>query len=178
MKIAILVGPLLLAAAACAQAQAPDAAREALRQAATGDAFRIGYTQFRLAPDGLVSAAAKSAGSQAVRVGDYAVQVQPAAARGARAVAAKPRLVAAVGDDGKAVVVTSTLNVYHRDPAALRAAVRASGGTLVYSSVAGGNGRIEFDSVDAAMKAMAKIQAIAGIKEVAPEIIEGADAPT
>ncbi|MBM7093071.1 hypothetical protein JTP67_32120, partial [Streptomyces sp. S12] len=66
---------------------------------------------------------------------------------------------------------------YHRDPAALQAAVRASGGKLTYSSVAGGNGRIEFDSVDAAMRAMPTIQAIAGIKEVAPEIIEGEDAP-
>lgn len=177
MKIAILLGPLLaIAAAAPAHAQTQDAAREALRAAATGDAFRIGYTRFRLAPDGVVDKAA-SAGGAAVRVGDYAVQLQPAA-RSARAATAKPRLAAAVGDDGKAVVVTSTLNVYHRDPAALHAAARASGGTLVYASAAGGNGRIEFDSVEAAMKAMAKIQAIAGIKEVAPEIIEGADAPT
>jgi len=177
MKTAILICPLLLAAAASAHAQSADSAREALRQAATGDAFRIGYTQFRLAPDGVVGAAAKTADGQAVRVGDYAVRVQAAGARSARAVAAKPRLLAAVGDDGKAVVVTSTLNVYHRDPAALQAAARASGGRLTYSSVAGGNGRIEFDSVDAAMRAMAKIQGIAGIKEVAPEIIEGEDAP-
>ncbi|MGH8082497.1 MAG: hypothetical protein ACREP7_18120 [Lysobacter sp.] len=184
MKIAIfvrplLLGPLLLAAAASAHAQSQDGARDALQQAATGAAFRIGYTQFRLAPEGVVSAAgaAQSAGAQAVRVGDYAVQLQPATARTLRAAKVKPRLAAAVGDDGKAVVVTSTLNVYHSNPASLQDAVRVSGGTLVYSSVAGGAGRIEFDSVDAAMKAMAKIQSIAGIKEVAPEIVEGEDAP-
>lgn len=166
--------PLLLVAAASAHAQSQDIARDALRQDATGEAFRIGYTQFRLAPAGAVGAA-KPDGS--VRVGEYAVRLQPAAARTLRTAAAKPRLAAAVGDDGKAVVVTSTLNVYHANPAALRDAVRASGGRLVYSSIAGGAGRIEFDSVDAAIKAMAKIQGIAGIKEVAPEIIEGEDVP-
>lgn len=175
MKIAIFVCPLLLLAAASAHAQSQDAARDALQQAATGEAFNIGYTQFRLAPESVVSTA--SAGNQAVRVGDYAVQLRPATARTLRAAAVKPRLVAAVGDDGKAVVVTSTLNVYHSNPTALQDAVRASGGRLVYSSVAGSAGRIEFDSVDAAMKAMAKIQSIAGIKEVAPEIIEGEDVP-
>lgn len=174
MKIAMLVGPALLGAAALAHAQSGDAAREALQQAATGEVFRIGYTEFRIAPAGAVTPAGarKPAGSPQLQVAGYAIELSGG---NAKAAGAGDRLAAAVGDDGKPVVVTSTLNVYHRNVAVLRDAARASGGRLTYASEAGGNGRIEFDSVADALAAMHRIRAIAGVREVSPEIIQGRD---
>ncbi|MEH6421218.1 hypothetical protein [Pseudomonas sp. CGJS7] len=179
MKIITLVCPILLAFAVNAHAQSEDAARAELQQAATGESFRIGYSQFRLIPTSVVAeakASSKSAASGKVRVGPYTVGAQTAkAATGAKAAAAKPKLMAAMSDDGRAVVVTSTLEVYHRNVSALKDAAKATGGKLTYSSEAGGNGRIEFASVAEAMAAMPKILGISGIKDVAPEIIQGED---
>ena len=178
MKIAMFVYPLLLAMTASAHAQSDDAARKQLQQAATGPTFRIGYSEFRLVPDSVVSRtqAKKTADAREVRVGAYAVQSKAAKTGAvAKTAAPKTKLAAAMSDDGRPVVVTSTLEVYHSNVAVLQDAARVSGGTLVYSSNAGGNGRIEFDSVAAAMAAIPKIQALAGVKEVSPEIIQGED---
>ncbi|MEI2432489.1 hypothetical protein RDV84_06280 [Lysobacter yananisis] len=176
MKTQALLVPILLAAAGIASAQTGDNARRELQQAATGDSFSIGDTRFTLAPQAQVSAlkTAQAADAQQVQVGKYQIRLQPSGANSAsKTVApAKQKMAAAIADTGKPVVVTSTLNVYVADASALDAAVRASGGKLTYSSKVGGNGRIEFGSVQDAMSAMRKIQALAGVKEASPAIIE------
>lgn len=161
----------LLGLALATGAQAQSAATESLREAATGAAFKVGDTQFRLAPSATVTAADASADpGQAVVAGKYALALDaaPAAKRGLAA--APARLAAAVSQSGEPVVVTSAVNVYFDQPAVLAEAVRSSGGRLTYASAIGGKGTIEFDSVQQALDAAAKLQGLAGIKEASPKI--------
>ncbi len=160
---------LLLASGAQAQSAAP----EALRQAATGASFKIGDTQFRLAPSATVTAADASADpGQAVVAGKYALALgaAPASARRGLAAAPSPKLAAAVSQTGEPVVVTSSINVYFDQAGVLDEAVRRTGGRLTYASAIGGKGTIEFDSVQQALDAAAKLQGQAGIKEASPKI--------
>lgn len=144
-----------------------------LRQAATGAAFRVGDRKYRLAPDSVVSVAGaeKTAGRSRVRVGKYAVELRGKNKRDAVS-AGKKKMAAAVGNTGEAVIVTSTLNVYVTHAAALQDAVRATGGKLTYASAVGGKGRIEYASVDEAIKAMGTIQGLAGVKEASPALVQ------
>ena len=71
---------------------------------------------------------------------------------------------------GEPVVVTSSVNVYFDQASVLDEAVRRTGGRLTYASAIGGKGTIEFDSVQQALDAVAKLQGQAGIKEASPKI--------
>ncbi|SDX73515.1 hypothetical protein [Lysobacter enzymogenes] len=160
---------MVLASGAQAQTGAP----ESLRQAATGASFKIGDTQFRLAPSATVTAADASADpGQAVVAGKYALALgaAPAAAKRGLAAAPSPKLAAAVSQTGEPVVVTSSVNVYFDQASVLDEAVRRTGGRLTYASAIGGKGTIEFDSVQQALDAVAKLQGQAGIKEASPKI--------
>ncbi|MGH8082495.1 MAG: DNA breaking-rejoining protein [Lysobacter sp.] len=163
---------MVLATHAHAQSVAP----ESLRQAATGASFKVGDIQFRLAPAATVTAADASADpAQTVVAGKYAVEVGAAPSRSKRSLdgasaAPAAKLAAAVSQSGEPVVVTSSVNVYFDQPDVLAEAVRSSGGKLTYSSVVGGKGTIEFDSVQQALDAVARLQGIAGIKEASPKI--------
>lgn len=165
--------PILLLVSTLAHAQ--DDARRELQRAATGQSFRIGQTQFRLVPDATVAAraAGQSAPAGQVAVGRYQLGLGAPRARSARAVAAAPRLAAAVDASGRPVVVTSALEVYHRDVSVLRQAARATGGKLTYASAIGGDGKIEYASVAEAMAAMGKIEGLAGVRAVSPAIVDG-----
>lgn len=153
-------------------AQAQSGAAVSLRQAANGAAFKVGDTQFRLAPSATVTAADASADpGQAVVAGKYALALGAAPAAAKRGLAAAPaKLAAAVSQSGEPVVVTSSVNVYFDQPAVLAEAVRSSGGRLTYASAVGGKGTIEFDSVQQALDAAAKLQGVAGVKEASPKI--------
>lgn len=162
---------LCLAAATGAQAQTG----AELRQAATGASFKVGDTQFRIAPSAVVTpATATSDPAKSVVAGKYDVSVGAATAssRSKRSAAAAPaaKLAAAVSEGGTPVVVTSSINVYYSQPSVLADAVRATGGKLTYSSDIGGKGTIEFGSVAQAIEAVGKLQGKAGIKEVSPKI--------
>jgi len=163
----------LLGMALANGAQAQSAAPESLRQAATGASFKVGDTQFRLAPSATVTAADASADpGQAVVAGKYALALgaAPASARRGLAAAPSPKLAAAVSQTGEPVVVTSSINVYFDQPSVLDEAVRRTGGRLTYASAIGGKGTIEFDSVQQALDAAAQLQGQAGVKEASPKI--------
>lgn len=182
MKTTTILVPVLLLAAGVASAQ-PTLPSERvpeqpmvsaqLRQAATGASFRVGERKYRLAPGSVVTAADGKSGADAqrVRVGKYAVELRGSNARSAKAANANPRMAAAVGGGGEAVIVTSALNVYVTNVSALQDAVRATGGKLTYSSAVGGKGKIEYASVDEAIKAMSTIQGLAGVKEASPVLV-------
>lgn len=160
-----------LAAAGAAQAQSGPAGQ--LQQAATGASFKIGDTQFRLAPSATVAPAdAGAAADRIVVAGKYAIELGAAPARAKRSLADAPstKLAAAVSQTGEPVVVTSSINVYFDEPGMLAEAVRSTGGRLTYSSAIGGKGTLEFDSVAQALEAAAKLQGKAGIKEASPKI--------
>lgn len=162
----------LLGLALATGAQAQSAATASLRQAATGAAFKVGDTQFRLAPSATVTPADASADpGQAVVAGKYALALGAAPAAARRGLAVAPaRLAAAVSNSGEPVVVTSSVNVYFDRPEVLAEAVRRSGGRLTFASAVGGKGTIEFDSVEQALQAAAKLQGLAGVKEASPKI--------
>lgn len=180
MKTLSIVCVSLLGMAFVSGAQAQSAAQDELRQAATGATFKVGDTEFRLAPSASVTPATKVADpSQTIVAGQYAVSVGAAAAakRNKRSVGdvtpqAEERLGVAVSESGAPTVVTSSLNVYFDQIDTLRQAVRDSGGTLTYASEIGGKGVIEFGSVAEAIEAMQKLQGKAGVKEVSPQIVQ------
>ena len=186
MKTITLFIPALLLIAGASSAQVDKdalraglgdsaAGKAALSKAASGPAFRVGDRQYRLAPDGVVGAAnaKRAADGNEVRVGKYSVRFPSAAGGAAKSAGAggTQRLAAAIGQTGEPVVVTSTLDVYVASAAVLQDAVRASGGKLVYSSAVGGNGKIEFASVNDALAALGKIEGLAGVKEVSPALV-------
>ena len=167
----------LLGMVLATHAHAQSAAPESLRQAATGAAFKVGDVQFRLAPSATVTAAdASTDPAQAVVAGKYAIEVgaAPSSSRAKRSLdAAAPlagKVAAAVSQSGEPVVVTSSINVYFDQASVLADAVRSTGGTLTYSSLVGGKGTLEFDSVQQALDAAARLQGKAGIKEASPKI--------
>ncbi|MGO1070444.1 hypothetical protein [Lysobacter sp. CA199] len=176
MKTLSMLCVSLLGMALATAAQAQSSAETQLRQAATGASFKIGDTQFRLAPSAVVSpATAASDPAQTIVGGKYAVSVDaadasPRSKRSAAADAPSGKLAAAVSESGVPAVVTSSINVYFNQPSVLADAVRATGGKLTYSSDIGGKGTIEFGSVAEAFEAVGKLQGKAGIKEVSPQI--------
>ncbi|SDY17594.1 hypothetical protein SAMN04487939_10183 [Lysobacter sp. yr284] len=180
--LACLALAMLIAGSAQAQTYAPQAE---LELAATGDAFQVGSQRFRVAPAAVpapVSAATDPA--KTVVVAGYEVKLQAPAAANARSkrdlsaqapapVAAGGAVAVAVADDGgDPVLVMPRLNVYVDDQTVAAALAGRTGGTVTYSSALGGNAVIEYASVDAALAAMKRIQGQAGVKEVAPEIVQ------
>lgn len=176
MKTLSLLCVTLLGMSLATAAQAQASAESQLRQAATGASFKIGDTEFRLAPSAVVApATADTDPAQTIVGGKYAVSLGNAAAparakRSAAADAPASKLAAAVSESGVPAVVTSSINVYFNEPSVLADAVRSTGGKLTYSSDIGGKGTIEFGSVAEAIEAVGKLQGKAGIKEVSPQI--------
>lgn len=175
MKTLSLLCVSVLSMSLATVAQAQSSAESQLRQAATGASFKVGDTEFRLAPSAVVvPATAASDPAQTIVGGKYAVSIGDAvaSARTKRSADAAPasKLAAAVSASGVPTVVTSSINVYFSQPSVLADAVRATGGKLTYSSQVGGKGTIEFGSVAEAIEAVGKLQGKAGIKEVSPQI--------
>lgn len=183
-----LCGALLAVAFAPALAQNAASPAE-LTQAATGPAFTVGSTEFRLAPSAVVRPA--DAGAAGAGIGlptaGYTVDL-PANAKAARAqaqsttlpgglAAAAPagggeNLAVAVSASGGTVIVKPELDVYITHIGVVDALVKDSGGTLLYSSDIGGKATIGFGSVDQAMAARERILGRAGVKDVAPVLLE------
>ena len=145
--------------------------------AATGETFNIGQTQYRIAPTAEVKRAnAETDLRRDVVVGEYVIEPKSAAAgarseRAAKA-AAGSGLGAAVSANGRAGVVAPELNVYFTNAGVVDALVRDTGGTLLYSSAAGGKATIGYSSLAEAMKARQRILGKAGIKEVSPRLVQ------
>ncbi|UZW60231.1 hypothetical protein [Lysobacter enzymogenes] len=179
MKIQFLplcAGLLAMSAMPAALAQSYTKQAE-LDLAATGETFSIGQTQYRIAPAAEVKRAdAATDPRRDVIVGEYVVEPKAAAAnaRSKRAVdaVAGNGLGAAVSANGRAVVVAPELNVYFSNASVVDAVVRETGGTLLYSSAAGGKATIGYASLAEAMKARQRILGKAGVKEVSPRLVQ------
>lgn len=183
-SVSFCIGLLAMAIAPTVGAQNFSQKAE-LELGATGDTFKIGDTQFRIAPQAVVRASTPQADpTRDLVVADYVVEPNPAqasASRSKRSIGASAsvsgggevqNLAAAVSDGGLPVVIAPELNVYFDQIGVLDALVRDTGGTLVYSSQVGGKGTIAYASVSDAMAAMRRIQGRAGVKEVSPRLIQ------
>jgi len=180
---------LIAAGAHPAQAQTYTKQAE-LELAATGDAFKVGGRQFRVAPAAVPAPVSERTDpGKDVIVAGYAVQLRAPnatapknrskrdasadATPAAGPVADGGALGVAVADEGgRAVLVTQRLNVYVADIGVVAGLASATGGTVTYSSALGGNAVIEYASVDAALAALKRIQGRPGVKEASPEIIQ------
>ncbi|MEI2432480.1 MULTISPECIES: hypothetical protein [Lysobacter] len=176
-SLSICAGVLAMAMAPAALAQV-SASKAELAQAAVGESFTIGHTEYRIAPSAVVTKPAEAsteAGRELVP-GDYVVAVPAAAvasARSARSLSVGgENLGAAVSGSGDTVIVAPELNVYFSHPGVVDQLVKQTGGTLLYSSAVGGNATIGYASVSQAMQARQLIQGQAGVKEVNPRLVE------
>ncbi|MEH6417162.1 hypothetical protein [Pseudomonas sp. CGJS7] len=175
---------LVLAVAIAPQALAQaDALKQAeLQQAATGEAFTLGATQFRLAPSAVVRSDANAAATRLGAAG-YVVEIAPRssgtntqeaikAPLGLAAASAEDNLAVAVSASGSAVILKPELNVYFSHIGVVDELVRESGGKLLYSSEIGGKATIGFGSVEQALDARERMLGRAGVKEVAPALLD------
>lgn len=170
---------LLAVAAAPASLAQSNVARAELMQAATGEAFTLGSSQFRMAPSAVVKPAATATAGRELRAAGYTVDVRPSgSSKGAKTLTpasladAGENLGVAVSASGGAVIVKPELNVYFTHVGVVAPLVEESGGTLLYSSEVGGKATIGFGSVDEAMAARQRMLGRAGVKEVAPVLLE------
>lgn len=176
-SLALCAGLLSLAMAPTLPAQSYTNQAQ-LGLAATGDTFTIGDKPFRLAPSAVVRKATRAPAANEVAVAGYLINPAPLgapvpAARVRRSAADTPpaageNLAAAVSEDGVTIVLMPQLNLYVDHIGVVDPIVRETGGTLVYSSAAGGKASIRYASVAEAMNARQRILGRAGVKAVSP----------
>lgn len=147
---------------------------------ATGDAFRIGQQNFRVAPSAMPTPVDETTDrNAALVVAGFEIKLPPTAAKrsfgkaaAATTVAGGGPLAAAIDDSGAAVLVTQRLNVYADDLGSVAGLAARTGGEVAYSSALAGKAIIKYPSAQAALQALKQIQGQAGIKEASPQIIQ------
>lgn len=162
------------------EARQKEARAQLQRAAVGGKAFQVGDTRFAFVPTAEVKKADANTAPSIPTVGGYAIIWSPRVSGSLRTQSATPtasagdaKLVAAVSESGQPVVATSRVKVFSDDAAAIQRAARVAGGKVVYSSKAAGMASVEFDSVNAALDATARIMGAAGIRGAELEIIQG-----
>lgn len=151
-----------------------------LKGAATGRQFQVGKAQFRLAPSAAVqrkngndflitpsatpeTSGAPPSGSRKKRSTDT-----PASEAGS----SSGKLAAAVSPDGAPIVVTSSVNLYFYDEAAVKRAAQVTSGKVASVSTASGKAVVEYTSVDSALDAVSRLKSVAGIIDAEPAVVQ------
>ncbi|MBD3682204.1 DNA breaking-rejoining protein [Stenotrophomonas sp. Br8] len=151
-----------------------------LKSGATGRQFSVGRTQFQLVPSAAVqrknggellitpsvtpgTSSAPPSGSRTKRSTDT-----PASAAGS----SSGKLAAAVSPDGAPIVVTSSVNLYFSDEAAVKRAAQVTSGKVAKVSTASGKAVIEYTSVDSALDAVSRLKSVAGVIDAEPAVVQ------
>lgn len=187
-SLPLYAGAFLLAMAPTVFSQTYTAQAQ-LERAATGDAFSIGDTQFRLVPSATIRKADAGTSNDAVTASGYVIEPSTAAAPGQATVRSQSsvgtapsdspgeELAAAVSPDGQAIVIRPRINVYFAPGTDVQALADSTGGTLVYASQVGGKATLGYASVAEAMAARQQLLGRAGVKQAAPDLVPPENQP-
>ena len=151
-----------------------------LRGAATGRQFQVGRSSFRMAPsatvqrkngnDFLITPSAPPGTSSAPPSGSRTKRSTDTSASAAGSSSGK--LAAAVSPDGSPIVVTSNVNLYFSDEAAVKRAAQVTSGKVASVSTASGKAVIEYTSVDSALDAVSRLKSVAGVIDAEPAVVQ------